>query len=92
MGARDGPALVTSAHIPTEPYFEGRFLDGKLTWVYPQGTPGPGYAVGHDGVLWRNGERVGYVLKVEFNREALGHWVYYRSWRGSPMDHREWEP
>jgi hypothetical protein len=39
-----------AARLPT--MFTGRFLDGMLTWLYPAGTPGPGYAVGHDGRLW----------------------------------------
>lgn len=70
-------------------YFTGRFLDPKLTWLCPFGTPGPGYAVGHDGWLWRNGEHVGYALSVTFDRDAVGHWVEYESWPGSPMDRRE---
>lgn len=76
--------------IPSERYFTGRFLDPKLTWLLTFSVePGPGYAVGPDGRLWRNGEHVGRVLRVTFDRDALGHWVEYESWRGSPMDRRE---
>lgn len=70
--------------------FTGRFLDPELTWLIdPRAEPGPGYAVGPDGRLWRNGEHVGFVLAVTFNRDAGGHWVDYESWAGSPMDRRE---
>ena len=50
------------------------------------GTPPSGYAVGHDGSLYRNGERVGEVMSVTFDRDARAFWGAYRSWRGSPLD------
>jgi hypothetical protein len=72
--------------------FTGRFFDSKLTWIYPAGVPVPGYAIGHDGRLWRNGEHAGTVLSVTWSPKHLGFWVDYESWTGSPMDYRPAAP
>lgn len=69
--------------------FEGRFLDGRLALLLSElADPGPGYAVNViTGRVWRNGEHVGDALRLSYDRDALGWWVDYRSWRGSPLDH-----
>ncbi len=69
-------------------HFEGRFLDGQLTLLLSErAEPGPGYAVNViTGRIWRNGEHVGDALKLSYDRDALGWWVDYVSWRGSPLD------
>lgn len=65
--------------------FEGRFLDPALSWTYNGGSA-PGYAINELGRLYRNGEPVGWALRVTFDREASGFWVEYRSWHGSALD------
>lgn len=66
-------------------FFEGRLLDGALSWTY-NGEIVPGYAINELGRLYRNGEVVGWVRRVSFDRDTLGFWVEYRSWRGSALD------
>jgi hypothetical protein len=69
-------------------WFEGRFLDGRLTLLLSaHGEIPPGYAVRlDDGRIFRNGEFVGYALSLSYDRDALGWWVAYRSWHGSALD------
>lgn len=66
-------------------HVEGRFLDPALSWVYA-GEPGPGYAVGARGELWRNGKLAGEVLSVCWDREKAAWWVSYRAPAGGVMD------
>jgi hypothetical protein len=69
-------------------YFDGRMLDGALTLVFSTGEiPDAGYAVTiPDGYLWRNGDRVANVRALTYDRDALGWWIEYTSWRGTPLD------
>lgn len=72
----------------TDSRLDGRMLDGALTLVFAAGeVPDAGYAVTiHDGYLWRNGDRVANVRALSYDRHALGWWVDYTTWRGTPLD------
>ena len=69
-------------------WIEGRFLDGQLDLLLTRGVdPGPGYAVAlWDQRIWRNGEYVGDAKRLSYDRDALGWWVEYVTWHGSPLD------
>ena len=69
----------------------GRMLDGALVFFYHQFAPAPdaGYAVGNDGRLFRNGEPVANVLTVSYDRDALGWWIEYETWPGTPLYREE---
>jgi hypothetical protein len=80
--------VTVSPHTGKKSWFSGRFLDGELTLVLSEmADPGPGYAVNPiTGRIWRNGEYVGDAYRLRYDRNALGWWVEYWSWRGSPLD------
>ena len=89
-GRRDAQESIRCAAEAqaSDRWFEGRFLDGQLRMLLSElAEPGPGYAVNTiTGRIWRNGEYVGDALALSYDRNALGWWVEYRSWRGSPLD------
>lgn len=67
--------------------FKGRFLDGQLKLIYGNVYAEGGYAVDvRSGEIYRNGELVGWVRRLYFDRDVLGWWVEYLSWRGSALD------
>ncbi len=74
--------IVMSSSVRT-----GRFLDGEFVLVLRRGyVPKTGYAVTLvDDRLWRNGDHVGYVERLSYDRDALGWWVDWQTWPGTPL-------
>ena len=67
--------------------FEGKFLTPHLWWVLGGDPPNAGYAIGSNHRLYRNGQAVGSVRLLEWDREVGSWWVHYTARRGGPMDH-----
>lgn len=66
--------------------FDGRFLTPHFWWVLSGPVPDAGYCIGAHHQLYHNGQKVGEVLKLEWDREVGSWWVHYRAQRGGPMD------